>query len=383
MSKLRFAAFLSTALAIYGLLNLYIYEHGLEICRGDHCKTPYLAVFLVLSVLYIGGRFLERIWLSWVSSALVWLGSFWLAAMVYFLLASVVVDIVRLLGVFLPILPANVPAATIGIVVVACVFALVAGGYVNALRPRITSMSLTVSQNGSRMKSLTIAVASDIHLGTIVCKARLERIVGKINALAPDLVLLPGDVVDEDLGPVVKQNLGETLRKIRSRYGVIAITGNHEYIGGVEAASRYLSEHGITVLRDSSIILDGSIRVVGREDRSIGQFSRRKRKSLQELLASVDSKGPVILLDHQPFGLEEAERNQVDVQLSGHTHHGQLWPFNLITSRIYEVSWGYKQKGRTHVYVSSGVGTWGPPVRIGNHPEIVHITLTLDDGHQA
>jgi predicted MPP superfamily phosphohydrolase len=205
----------------------------------------------------------------------------------------------------------------------------------------------------------------------------LERIVGKINGLKPDLVLLPGDVIDEDIGPVIKQNLGETLRKIQAKYGVIAVTGNHEYIGGVDAACKYLGEHGVTVLRDSSVKIKDSVYIVGREDRAIGQFARRKRRSLDDLMTEVDVSCPVILMDHQPFRLDEAERAMVDVQLSGHTHHGQIWPFNFITQKVYEVSWGYKKKGGTHVYVSSGVGTWGPPVRTGNRPEIVHLVLTF------
>jgi hypothetical protein len=297
--------------------------------------------------------------------------------MVYFLIAVSAIDLVRLLDHFVPVVPNILSREIVAVVMVSVVLATVILGHVNAISPRIRTFELTIPKNGHRLRTLSIAVASDIHLGTIVCKARLERIVAKINALKPDLVLLPGDVVDEDIGPVIKQNLGETLRKIRSKYGVIAVTGNHEYIGGVEAACKYLDEHGIKMLRDSSIKIEESLYIVGREDRSIGQFARRKRKPLDELMVSVDKNCPVILMDHQPFRLEEAEQFGVDLQLSGHTHHGQLWPFNFITKKMYEVSWGYKKKGSTHVYVSSGVGTWGPPVRTGNSPEIVHLKLTF------
>lgn len=103
-----------------------------------------------------------------------------------------------------------------------------------------------------------------------------------------------------------------------------------------------------------------------------------KRKSLAELLSGVDRTHPVIVMDHQPFHLEEAEQNGVDLQLSGHTHHGQLWPLNYITRAVYEVSMGYKKKGNTHYYVSGGVGSWGPPIRTGNRPEIVHLVLTFE-----
>ncbi len=339
--------------------------------------SPYLAAFLVLSLSFIAGRFLERVRLSWLSSLLVWIGSFWLAALVYFLIAVAIIDIVSWVNLLIPVVPDSLSGPLMAMSVGLLVLVIVIIGHLNALMPRIQTLDLLVHKTSRHFRTLNIAVASDIHLGTIVCKARLERIVRDINALSPDLVLLPGDVVDEDIGPVIKQNLGETLRKLNAKFGVYAITGNHEYIGGVEAACKYLTEHGITMLRDSSVKIDDSVYIVGREDRAISQFAGRRRKSLDELMTHVDRSYPVILMDHQPFRLGEAVNAGVDLQLSGHTHHGQLWPFNFITRKIYEVSWGYKKKGNTHVYVSSGVGTWGPPVRIGNTPEIVNVRLTL------
>jgi predicted MPP superfamily phosphohydrolase len=124
-------------------------------------------------------------------------------------------------------------------------------------------------------------------------------------------------------------------------------------------------------------ILDG-ITLIGREDRSINQFAGKRRKPLADIVNGVADRSVIILMDHQPFGLDEAVAQGADLQLSGHTHHGQLWPFNLITNAIYEVSWGYKKKGETQFYVSSGAGTWGPPVRLGNTPEIIHLQITFD-----
>jgi predicted MPP superfamily phosphohydrolase len=238
-------------------------------------------------------------------------------------------------------------------------------------------LELNISKQVDSVKMLDIAVASDIHLGTIIGRERLNEIVDKINNIHADLVLFPGDIVDEDLAPVVNQNLGEMLRTIKAKYGVYAITGNHEYIGGVEEAVKYLTEHGIRVLRDEVVNVNGSIVLVGREDRSISQFNGKKRKPLAELMTGVDKRYPIILMDHQPFGLHEAVEQGADLQLSGHTHHGQLWPFNAITNAIYELSWGYKKIEQTQFYVSSGVGTWGPPVRLGNTPEIIHLRLTF------
>jgi hypothetical protein len=220
-----------------------------------------------------------------------------------------------------------------------------------------------------------MVVASDIHLGTIIGRKRFDRIVSRINELNPDMILLPGDIVDEDLTPVINQNLGESLKNLKSKFGVFAVTGNHEYIGGVEKACRYLADHGVEVLRDSAVKVNDCVYVVGREDRSIDRFTGKPRMPLSELMARVDKEYPVLLMDHQPFHLEEGANNGVDLQLSGHTHHGQLWPGNLISEKVYELSWGYKRKNGTQVYVSCGVGTWGPPVRLGNRPEIVNIHL--------
>jgi len=380
---LQFIIFYSIVLVLYTLLNLYIFERGLMIVPED-LRTWYITIFVFLAYSYITGRFLERVTLGPLSTTLVFIGAYWLSAMVYFYLFLLTIDILRLIRYVVPIVPpfltqnmtlTNHIAAAAMVVIVA---GIVIGGHFNARRPRLKTLELTIPKNSRTLKSLNIVVASDIHLGSIISKSRLESIVERINSLHPDLVLLPGDVVDEDLGPVIKQNLGETLRRIRSTYGVIACTGNHEYIGGVEEAYRYLTDHGINVLRDESIKVADSVIVIGREDRAIRQFARKKRKPLEELMAGVDKSFPVILMDHQPFRLEEAVQNAVDLQLSGHTHHGQLWPFNFITKRVYEVSWGYKKKGQTHFYVSSGVGTWGPPIRTGNRPEIVNIKLTFN-----
>jgi len=385
MKKINLAIFFSIALSVYALINYYIFIREWEAGGFQQIwRTVYVAAFLVLSLSFIAGRVLERFSLSWLSSVLVLLGSFWLAAMVYFLLFAFAIDIIRLLNFIVPFFPSFLTVnpertkETTSFVVMGAVLIIVVAGYFNARSPIVKTLELSIHKNGRALRSLNIAVASDIHLGTIVCKSKLERIVARINSLKPDLVLLPGDVVDEDIGPVIRNNLGETLRKIESKFGVLAITGNHEYIGGVEPACAYLTEHGVTMLRDSSVKIGDGVYVVGREDISIRGFTGKTRKPLAELMTAVDKSYPVILMDHQPFRLEEAEANGIDLQLSGHTHHGQLWPFNFITKKVYELSWGYKKKGNTHYYVSCGVGTWGPPIRTGNRPEIVNIKLIFE-----
>ena len=380
--RLNFIIFFSIFFTIYGLVNLYILVRGWQsIPQGSSLKVPYLVLFLFVSLSFIAGRFIENIWPSAVSNLLIWIGSFWLAAMLYLFLAIVLIDVLRLTNHWLPVFPSWIAQYSLqakqwtALGVMGAAVILLIAGHLNTLTPRIRTLDVTLSKNMRGLKTLNIVVASDIHLGTLVGRARLDRIVAKINELKPDLVLLPGDIVDEDLAPVIRQNMGDSLTKLKARWGVFAITGNHEYIGGVEEACRYLGDHGVTLLRDTVIRVNDCFTLIGREDRSISRFSGKRRKPLAELMAPVDRNNPVILMDHQPFQLEDGGNNGIDLQLSGHTHHGQMWPLNFVTEMVYELSWGYKQKKDTHIYVSCGVGTWGPPVRLGNRPEIVNIRV--------
>jgi len=384
MRTVNFIIFYGIFFTLSGLVNFYIFIRGWQtIPQGSTLRSAYAIVFWVVALSFFGGRVLEYISTSALSNLLVWMGSFWIAAMLYFLIAVVFLDFLRLIERFLPFFPALVRAnyaqakyfASAGAMGVVAILLLV--GHINALIPRVKTLDLSIEKKVEGMKTVNIVVASDIHLGTIVGRHRLDQIVDNINGLNADVVLLPGDIVDEDLAPVIRQNLGEALRNIKARFGVYAVTGNHEYIGGAKQACDYLTEHNIIVLRDQAVKVNGSFFLVGREDRSRNQFTGERRKALEELMADVDKKYPVILMDHQPFRLQEAAGQSVDVQLSGHTHHGQLWPVNFIIKAIYEVGWGYKKVANTHVYVSNGVGTWGPPIRIGNRPEILNIRLNF------
>jgi predicted MPP superfamily phosphohydrolase len=334
---------------------------------------------------YLAGRILERYWMSFLSDALTWAGSFWLAAMVYFLFIVILIDIVRLINIFLHFLPENGSANYSDLKLIVFLFSVliisltVSLGYINARNPVINKLELSIQKKAGHIKELNIAMVSDIHLGTIIGADRFNSIVEKINELNPDIVLLAGDIVDEDIQPVIRHNLGETLKNIKSKYGVFGITGNHEYIGGADNAVKYLTEHDVIMLRDTSVKIDNCFYIIGREDRSKRSFTGVQRKSLEELMAEIDKNLPVLVMNHQPFEFDEVVQSGADLHLSGHTHHGQLWPFNYITQKIYEISRGYLKKGNTHFFVSAGAGTWGPPIRLGNRPEIVNMKLKFEE----
>lgn len=377
MRKKQIIIFFSVFISLYGSVNYYIYIRGFQgLELMPEWRFGYLILFLFSSASFFIGRFLERKYLSLVSDIFVWIGSFWFAFILYFLLSVVLFDLVKLADLFARFLPEGDAylklkfysmVSEIGLISLVCLI-----GFINARKIRIKKLVLEIPKKNAIAKELTIAVASDIHLGTIINRPWTKMIVEKINSLNADLVLLPGDIVDGDVEPVIKLNLGEVLRTIKSKYGVFGITGNHEYIGGVEPAVKYISEHGIRVLRDERIEVAG-MTIIGREDRSA-----KNRKPITELAEGIDNSMPLIVMDHQPFKLEESVNIGADLQLSGHTHHGQIWPLNFITKKVYELSWGYLKKGNTHIYVSCGAGSWGPPVRLGNTPEIIEIRLVFN-----
>ncbi len=372
--------FFGIVFSIYGLINYYILRRGLLVIPESY-RTIYLVTGVFFVISFIAGRFLERVWISFFSDVLIWVGSFWIAFMFYFFLSLVIIDLLRFINFLIPFFPSFITVniektkRVTALIVFVFVIITVAGGYINTRTINTRTYKFRINKSAGELRSLNIVMASDLHLGTILGKSFLNNLVDKINALKPDIILLAGDIIDEDINPVIKNNVGEELVRLKSKFGVFAITGNHEYIGGVEAAVKYLTAHGITVLRDTSVKIDNSFYVVGREDRSVKQFFGRQRKSLSELITGIDKSFPIIMMDHQPFGLNEAFENGVDLQLSGHTHNGQLWPINYIIEKIYDLAWGYEVRGNTHYYVSCGVGGWGPPIRTGSRPEIVNLKI--------
>lgn len=384
MKSYQFLIFFSIVLLIYSSINFYIYIRGMQaLPQGTIFRNWYPWIFLFVSSSYIIGRFLERAWISPVSSFFTFVGSFWLAFMMYLFMTVIVIDILRLIIYFLP-QPAVLANYSVEfkkylfIAVVGITGIVVLAGHINALNPRVKRIDIHINKKAGQMKALHIAAASDIHMGTLVGPRRTAKLVRMLNECNADMILLAGDIVDEDLAPVIHNDLGRSLVKLKAPLGIFAITGNHEYIGGADSAVKYLNDHGIHMLRDTSILINNSFYLAGRNDRDSKRFSRKERKGLDNVLEGVDLSLPVIMMDHQPFNLQQVADAGVDFQLSGHTHHGQLWPFGYITNAIYELSWGYKKKENTHFYVSSGYGGWGPPVRTGNRPEILDIYITFN-----
>ncbi|MCR4400255.1 MAG: metallophosphoesterase [Syntrophomonadaceae bacterium] len=337
----------------------------------------YGAVLAFLALSYLLAFLVHGLLPAPVRSALTWVGAYWMGVLFYALLGLLAIDSARLAGRWLDLLPARLavgPALPGGILVVALA-GLMVYGTVNALHPVVARYDITIAKPGLRHRELRAVMVSDLHLGAIVTRRRLEQLVEDINQRRPDLVLLAGDIIDGHLGPFQEQGMAAVLRRLQPPLGTYAVLGNHEYVGGhVEEIIAALSEAGVTVLRDQAVLVDGSFWVVGRDFRGRAGFGR-KRLPLSQVMAHVDTSLPVLMLDHMPVDLPEAQACGVDLQLSGHTHRGQLFPNHLVTGRVFAVDWGYLRMGALQVLVSSGYGTWGPPLRVGNRPEVVEIRM--------
>jgi len=233
-------------------------------------------------------------------------------------------------------------------------------------------------------RPLRIVLMSDLHLGYHNQRDELHRWVDIVNSERPDLVLIAGDIIDGSMRPLKEQRMHEEFHRLQAP--VYACLGNHEYYSGEPDAQRFYRDAGIHLLRDS-IATVGSLTVIGRDDRT-----NQHRKSLGKIMAQARIVTPAdtaqagtpaapansftILLDHQPYHLEQAERHHIDFQFSGHTHHGQVWPVSWVTETIYECAFGSHQRGTTRYYVSSGIGIWGGKFRIGTRSEYVVLNLS-------
>lgn len=374
------AIFLTVVLTVYILVNLYLWLKGRRALSGTGLNTAlYTGIFIALASTFVIGKFLEYSHSSLFTDIMNVIGGFWMGFMLYGFFAWLAADILLLLQKpFHLIPPAVIPRLRLWLFlgITSGTILLIIIGFINAISPVTKRYSIEVSKNFSSTGEPTRIVAvSDIHLGSIIRKRSMRHLSEMITEEKPDLVLFLGDLLDGSIGPVLRGDLLSFLEIPAPRYGIYAITGNHEFMSDLSRSIPYIESKGIRVLKDEVIRLDNGIQIIGRIDRTALHTPGSSRKPLDSLLALTDTTAPVILLDHQPYDLSALAGTPVDMQLSGHTHNGQMWPLNLITASMFELSHGYRVFGKTHVIVSSGFGVWGPRMRLGTRPEILSITL--------
>lgn len=355
------AGFLIVVLGFFASLG-YVFWHLWRITPGG---WPWRLVVVGLFLAWMAVAFGNMGWSEKVSvrmaSVLSDVGNPWLIAFLYLLLVFLLADVLTLCKV----LPRSfLSGSLVGLASVVGLVAviLIAGGihYKHKYREE-----WTLTTEKPLDKPLTIVLASDLHVGYGNRRAELARWIDRIDAERPDLVLFGGDVVDMHLRPLVEGGYADEFRRLTAP--AFAVPGNHEFYEDIAGAVRFYADAGITLLRDSTAHFQG-LEIIGRDDRT-----NRRRKPISEL--SISPRSFTLLLDHQPSNLEEAENAGIDFQFSGHTHHGQVWPLSWVTDLLFEKAWGRHERGRTRYYVSSGLGLWGPKIRIGTRSEYLVLHL--------
>jgi uncharacterized protein len=367
-------------MALYLLGNYYIYRRVRPIISSRALRRVIAAAIILFFSSYWLAEFGKHILSPGLTPILRWIGSWWIGFSFYAVIILLLIDLVRGVGHVFHLLPETLlkpsPAARRFAlsVIGGGVLILLLAGYFNARKLRITTLALNLPPSCGHMKRLNLVFLSDMHLGVMVESSFLEKIINEVNDLNPDIIILVGDTVDMNVQEIDRLGHGEKLSRFNAPLGVYAVTGNHEYITGVDGSVEFLLSSGISLLRDRAVKINNSFYLVGREDLSAGHRFK-EGKTLRSILSGLDPGCPIILLDHQPARIDAAVEERVNLLLCGHTHNGQLFPLNLITGAVYKVSNGYKRIGATQIYVTSGAGTWAPPVRIGNVPEIVQLKI--------
>ena len=257
-------------------------------------------------------------------------------------------------------------------VIITCSTAIVAIGAVHLNTIRVAEYKIAVPRGSAGISHLRIAMAADFHLGQLTRNGFLETFAAKINALQPDILLIPGDIVEGHRDDGDTEEFARQFRRIKTKYGIYASPGNHESHGGNNTMA-FFAHAGIEVLADRGVAIDNSFCLVGRNDRHY-----INRIPINRLLDTLPPRLPVIVLDHRPVDLEEASMNRVDIQVSGHTHYGQLFPLNFIIKNLYRLPWGYTKIRGTHFFVTSGIQVWGPPIRTAGNSEIMMIDVEFN-----
>ena len=346
--------------------NTYIFYRGAQALSGlpGGIKISLAVLFWLAALSIIGTMLTRNIKMPvFLSHAMYEVGTGWLIFTLYMVLFLLAFDLLKL---------CRVPFNYGFILSLIFTVVLLGYGYYNYRHPKTNIINIALDKPlADDAKPVKIVAVSDLHLGNGTGKTALKRYVKMINEQNPDLILIAGDLIDNSVVPLYTENMMEELSELKAPLGIYMVPGNHEYISGIKASARFIQDTPIQLLRDSVVTLPNGMQLIGRDDRS-----NTARRSLQELMAGIDKSNPIILLDHQPYKLTESEAAGVDLQFSGHTHRGQVWPMNWVTDHIYEQSHGYRQWGNSHIYVSGGLSLWGPPFRIGTESDMAVFHLS-------
>jgi predicted MPP superfamily phosphohydrolase len=360
----------------YIIPNIYVFLRIWKLFINRGYRVYYTLIYLLIASIYPFSNQFNEADQGFFPAVITKAGNYILPFYLYLFLFILSFDIFLLLNRFFKIFSVEkmnsnrFKKTSLSILIILSV-AIVIAGIINFRTIRISEYQIEIPRKSSGIDHLKIAFAADFHLNAGTDVHFVERFVKSIREINPDLLLFGGDIVEgdrEDENMSASENL---LRDIKTRYGTFAVLGNHEYYGGQDKGN-FFDKAGIRVLCDTIMVIDSSFNLGGRYD-----IHFKGRKSINDLMKLSEESLPVILVDHRPTEIDQVSRTAADVQLSGHTHNGQLFPINLITNKIYPLSWGYMKRAETHFFVTSGIQLWGPPVRTTGKSEIMVVNISL------
>jgi predicted MPP superfamily phosphohydrolase len=373
--------FLLIYFSIYGGIHLYAF---LKLKRGFALGLPadlILGIFMILMVVApLLVRISERHGYEALARGLAYIGFTWMGLLFIFISVSFFFDIYRLLH-FLARMLTRSPLDNFTLslrnfctLAILFSFAAVIYGYFEALHIRTEHVTVKTSKIPEKIGRFRVVQISDVHLGLIVGKSRLKRILRKVEDARPDILVSTGDLVDGQMDDL--EMLTDMFQNIPTQYGKFAITGNHEFYAGLDRALAFTKKAGFTILRGEGLTVSDLLTVVGVDDPARKRYLPDPAASEKALLEKMPREKFTLFLKHQPV-ISSESLGRFDLQLSGHTHKGQIFPFNLVTKFYYRMHTGLsKINGDALLYVSRGSGTWGPPVRFLSPPEVTVIDIT-------
>lgn len=389
---------------VYILLNLYILHRvhkWLTACSGHfHSKwfvIPYITVYTLLALSLLFAFLLPSCGLQIFIKKL---SNYWLGSFLYILLFIMIADILRIVLKHIPgklhdYLFSRIGYIFVGILLTSLVVGFSIYGSFHAKVIKVHPYEVTIEKSCANRNELKVVLLADLHLGYNYGKREISRMVTKVNAQNPDLVLIAGDIFDNEYDAVQDpERIAEKLSEMKSTYGTYGVFGNHDVserlLGGFSVSldadevrdsrfDTFAEKANITILDDESVCIDDAFYLVGRMDASKPGDGTKNRMTPEEILKDLDKSKPILVMEHQPKQLQELSDAGADMQLCGHTHDGQLFPGNLLLGLIWENPCGYLQKGNLHSIVTSGVGVWGPAMRTGTDSEICPITIHFSD----
>jgi predicted MPP superfamily phosphohydrolase len=325
-------------------------------------------------MLYPAGNIIDKRSHPFLSLAFENISGYLLPFCLYLFLFILLFDIFLLVNLIFKIIPGDLLKTTrskrnILATILVMSGIVVTGGIINFNIIRISGYTIDLPAKSSRMQHLKIAFVSDFHLRENTSIAFVKRFEKKMNEIKPDLILYGGDMTESRSWQNETTEYEKILNGLSSKFQTFAVLGNHEHYSGNDKGNLF-EKTGIRLLRDTVIVINDSFSLAGRNDSG---FSHRK--TAEELLKDAPDTLPVILFDHRPSEIASVSNTKADIQFSGHTHDGQLFPVSLITKRVYILSYGYRKIANTHFFVTSGIRLWGPPVRTAGKSEIVVVNV--------